>query len=350
MMKFKLIIKFFCLISVIFNYATNDLLSQKVPDIDRAISVKSKKLEKLDNFLNTPYRMSLIFSERYLAITDIDNFPSLHIIKFNSENDYEYYKGMGNEGRGPAEYLSPSDVISDTDHFYVFDSGNMKFVKYNTDFEVVSNEIINLRTDGLPVSVHKYKDNFLLTGINIGSKFEIADLDGKVVSKGGEDLSLGHNIPSRSLALAWHSYSAFSDEKRKIAIFSRGADFAEVFDIDSQNKISEYFNPEYKLPDMRVENRGEMPRLIPNNGAKTSFLWATSNDDKIYALYSGMKSSEENNNYGNLVFVFNWDLQLIEILKLDHLAFSIIVNSDGNLFTTQLYPEPAIRFVELIDL
>lgn len=318
---------------------------------EEIVKVNSEELVDLKNDLNTPYRMEFVLSDDYLAVTDIHNSPSLHIIKLSGNGNYEYFKAIGREGRGPGEYLNPSDIVSGRlgDHFYVYDAGNRKLIKYNSDFEPLKNQEINLRVQGMPVSLQQMDERFLVTGINVGSKFDVVNLEGEVVEKVGEDISLGSNVPPNALAHMWHSYSTFSPGQREIAVFSRAAEFIEVYDTESFKKTGEHFNENFKIPAVRLEESGGSPRLIPTDNAKTTFIWATSTDDKIFALYSGKLKTHDSDNYGNIVLVFDWDLNVLKSFELDHESFSILATEDNNLYSIQHFPYPAIKYVRLDD-
>lgn len=338
------------LVLIIVLFWANCLQAQEINDLSNAIEVESKPLADISSYLNTPYRMDFILSGDYIAVTDINNVPSLHIIKVDEVNGYDYVKGIGREGRGPGEYINPNVVISNagSDHFYVHDAGNMKFVKYNSAFEALTDEEIHIRPNGMPISIHKSGGQFLLSGVIVGAKYSVLDMDGEEVTNVGEDISLGNNVPPNILAQSWHSYSALNEDKNRIAIFSRFADFAEVFDEGSGEKIGEFVNPDFNIPEVQLERGGNMPRLIPSRNAKTAFLWATSTKENIYALYSGTSVREEVSSFGRYVLKFDWDLNLLDAYKLDHKSFSILADPDGNLYSLQLYPaEPLLRFVSL---
>lgn len=332
-------------------HLNNSAIAQNFNDSNEITKVDSEEIKVLEDHLNTPYRIDYVLTEDYLAVTDADNSPSLHIIKISNAGGYEYLKSMGREGKGPGEYVSPTDIVSglNEDYFHVYDAGNRKIVKYNSDFEAINNEEISLQVQGMPISLQMENDKFLVAGVIVGSKLNLINRQGETVGSAGEHISLGKNVPPNALALAWHSYSTYSSQQNKVAVFARSADFAEVYDIESLEKVSEFYNDDFKVPDVRVEESGNAPRLVPNEDAKTTFIWASSTDDKIFALYSGKSTSHESDNYGDKVVVFDWELNVMDVLELDHQSFSILATEDENLYSIQHDPMPAVRYINLND-
>ncbi|MGB3149812.1 MAG: BF3164 family lipoprotein [Maribacter sp.] len=70
--------------------------------------------------------------------------------------------------------------------------------------------------------------------------------------------------------------------------------------------------------------------IYPDN--KKGFLDATSNDEYIYALYSGksIEMSGEEAYYGQIVLQLDWDGKLVKRLKLDQPTKVICINRDGS--------------------
>lgn len=323
-------------------------IAQSEFEFNNSQAISSEEITSISDSLNTPLRMALLFDEEYLVVTDANNFPPVHKMKIIDNGALEYVKGIGREGRGPSEYLSPNVVIPvNDDMFYIHDAANLKLVPYNRDFEALTMEEFNFMTSAPPTSIHKSSDGFYVSGITVEGKFEVIDEEGNLTRKIGEDASLGNGVPPNVLALAWHSYSTYSPENSKIAVFSRAADLVELFDIATDEKVGVFANPDFSTPDVSLSNTGGMPRLTPNRGAKTTFLWATSNDEYIYALYSGKLATHEISNFGKYIMKFDWDINFIESYELDHQSFSIELDKVGNLYSIQLDPVPVIRYIEM---
>lgn len=331
---------------------SENVIAQNEINVVSATPVDSQILEDVTGFLNTPYRMEFVLNHNYLAITDIDNQPSLHIVEFSGIDNYEYVTGLGREGRGPSEYLSPNVIIDATDEnaFYVHDANGMKLVKYSSELTPLAKEEQIIRPNGLPITMHIFNDQFIVNGITVGGKFELLDNEGNSIRVVGDPISLGSELPSSALAQVWHSYSAFSPNEEKIAIFSRAADRAELFDLSTGDKVSEFVDSRFPVPDVRIENVDGTPRMLPGRNAKNAFSWATSNSNYLYALYSGEPDDSETSNYGKYIFVFDWNLNLLETYELDHHSFTILANEEGDIFSIQHNPVPAIRYISAEDI
>jgi len=347
MKKFVVIITVIC---ALINF--ENVQAQTEINVEGATPVASQVLEDVSGYLNTPYRMEFVLNHGYLAITDIDNQPSLHIVEFSGIDNYGYLAGLGREGRGPSEYLSPNVVIdaADENAFYVHDANGMKLVKYSSELSPLPKEEQMIRPNGLPITVHKFNDQFIVNGITVNGKFELLDNEGNSIRVVGDPISLGSDLPSSALAQIWHSYSAFSPSEQKIAIFSKAADRAELFDLSTGEKVSEFVDSRFPVPDVRIENVDGTPRMLPGRNAKNAFSWVTSNGNYLYALYSGEPDDSETSNYGKYIIMFDWDLNLLEKYELDHHSFTILANNEGDIFSIQHDPVPAIRFISAEDL
>ncbi len=314
------------------------------------VQLQTVPLDNVNHYFNTIYRAGIVFQGSYLIITDVSNRPSMHVLEIHSPGNVSYYGGFGDEGRGPENYLSPSDVVSSSETlFYVYDAGNRKLVPYNSSFEVQQREIITIQSAGLPVSIHADDQMFFLAGVTPNSRFEVMNKEGTVIDTFGELETIGSNIPPRLNALAWHSYSAYSPSHQRIALFSRSADKIDLFCSKSGELLNSKYNSDSGTPDVSVRSASSGSRLERGRNAKTAFIWAASNDETIYALYSGKRDDEEYNNYGDIIFTFDWDLNLTGFYQLDHQSFSIEADTDGNLYS--VYTEMGeIRFIEKSSL
>lgn len=320
-------------------------------DLSNTIPLESQELGALNEFLISPYRMEFILNSKYLAITDLDNQPSLHIIDFSNKDNYKYVTGLGKQGRGPSEYLSPNVIIDVTDEeaFYVHDANGMKLVKYDSEFNPLPNEELTIRPNGLPITMHLFNDQFIANGITVNAKFELLGKDGSSINGVGEPISLGSGLPPHVIAQAWHSYSTLSSNKGRVAIFSRSADRAELYDLSTEQKVGEFIDQRFPQPDLRIVDTGNNARAVPGRNAKIAFSWATSNNNFIYALYSGESVQSETSNYGKYILVFDWDLNLLGTYELDHHSFTILANNDGDIFSIQNDPIPAIHYISSED-
>lgn len=327
---------------------TNSVQSQDLGDLPET-ELSSDVLTQFEGKLYMPYRMNLVGDDNFLVVSDISNSPSVHIMEIGDEGDLSYLDGVGREGRGPGEFLSPDDVIpvKGSGSFYVLDAQGRKLVKFNESFEPQSRDEISLELNGVPVSVHSIGEEMMITGITMESWVDVINTDGETIRKIGEPADLGRDLPPHILGYAWHSVSAVNPEDRRIAVFSRSSDVAKMYDYEHETRVAEWENPDFNMPRIDVQDANGNPAPVPADDAKTTFIWATADEDYIYALYSGKPSSDDQSSYGETIVRFDWDLNPVDRLKLDHQAFSILIAPDNTLYSIEMEPAPALRVVSM---
>lgn len=281
-----------------------------------------------------------------LYVTDRSNKPSVWIFRIDETNDLHLFRELGREGRGGGEFLAPDQIFPQNNGsgIFVYDTGGRKLVRINNQFEIDSNEY-SFRTNGMPTNIHSIsEDLFLITGILPESRFEIYEKKGFELIRSesfGELTSLGDQFGNLHLASAWRSQSVYNSEIGRLALFSSYAERIELYGLDGE-LLHTVSSDENDVP--KVSYSGS--EFVFQNDAIVSYVSAASDDNYIYALYSGKNYGDEGAGNGSILHVFDWDLNFIEGFQLDHYSVSISAD-DGEIYSTQNHPEVAIRLIEL---
>jgi hypothetical protein len=305
--------------------------------------VKSTVL--LEDEVNFPFR-TLRYQNK-LYVTDRSNEPSVSIFRFNEKNEVKQFKRLGREGRGGGEFLAPDQIIPkiNGEGVFVYDAGGRKLVKINNQFEIESNDY-SFRTSGMPTNIYLMtEDLFIVTGILPESRFEIyqkKEFELTRKKRIGDLTELGDRFGNLHLASAWRAQSVFHPELNRLVLFSSFADRIELFDMDGEilHTIS---NIENEVP--KVGYSGS--EFVFHNDAIISYVSATSNDEYLFALYSGNNYGATGSGNGTIIHVFDWELNFIKGYQLDHYSISISADNNGNIYSTQNHPEAAVRLINL---
>lgn len=281
-----------------------------------------------------------------LFVSDRSNKPSVWIFRIDEANDLHLFKELGREGRGGGEFLAPDQIFPQNSGrgIFVYDTGGRKLVRINNLFEIESNEY-SFRTSGMPTNIYSIsEDLFLVTGILPESKFEIYEKRDFELTRSesfGELTSLGDQFGKLHLAAAWRSQSVYHSGMDRLALFSSYAERIELYGLDGE-LLRTVSSDEHDVP--RVSYVGS--EFVFQNDAIVSYVSAASDDNYIYALYSGNNREDEGAGNGSILHIFDWDLNFIEGFQLDHFSVSISAD-DGKIYSTQNHPEAAIRLIEL---
>ena len=287
----------------------------------------------------------LIFHDDKIVVTDKSNEPTIQV--FSHENTSLKQKhSIGSVGKGPGEFIDPWDIFIDQQegYIYIFDAVNRRIAVLNEKYELNENDYVYLKTDGFYTTLSIYNSSFIGSGITTGCMLEIIDIKGERIDCRGNhpDLGLKSEVSKRSVAQRWHSYSIINQHIGKAAFFYRFAKRVAVIDLEG-NLIKELVDEDLGIPITQVMGGN----ALPTNIDLRAYISVDANDEYIYALYSGEISTGPSSSLGRYIQKFDWNLNLIEVYKLDHLAINVHVDNQGNVYTIEYEPENNIRILEI---
>ncbi|WP_018128521.1 BF3164 family lipoprotein [Balneola vulgaris] len=281
-----------------------------------------------------------------VIVTDRLNTPIVHVFTFENQTQLKQINSFGNKGRGPGDFEDPWVMFSNDDSsmLYVYDAVNKRIATYSNEFELLENDYIIL--EGLNFFTNIFTNNnvFYGAGITPGCQLLVFDIDGKKVDCIGKhpDLNLNTEVSIITEAQRWHSYAVINFKENRIALFYRHAIRAALIDFGG-SILKEEIDSHFGVPLTEVNNGN----AYPADADMRAFIAATSNDDFIYALYSGEVSNGPSSSLGKYVIKYDWNLNKIATYKLDHSSISIYLDDNNMLYSIEFEPESRIRLLKL---
>ena len=289
----------------------------------------------------------LLFIDGKAIVTDKSNEPTVQVFSINSVNDFRFLTSFGKSGRGPGDFIDPWEIFTDTKNesrFYIFDAINRRIAVYTKEFELLDNNYISIKGAGFFTSIFRKDDVFYAAGITPECQLLIFDKKGDQIDCVGEQpsLNLKTKVSMPSEAQRWHSYAVMNPNENKVALFYRHAIRASLIKTDG-TKINEIIDDNFGVPFTEVIDGN----ALPTNADMRAFISATSNKNFIYALYSGRISNGPSSSLGIYVLKYDWNLNLINVYKLDHSSINIHVDERDNLYSIEYEPDSKIRLLSL---
>ncbi len=120
--------------------------------------------------------------------------------------------------------------------------------------------------------------------------------------------------------------------------------------IDSKLHKKEKIN---SYPTYKIENKEDLHSTSFSAHSPMGYMDVSATDEYIYLLYSGKSYAKHNNDVfcGNIVKIYNWDLEYICELHLDLSTYNICATEDNQLlYTVSLAPDYKVVKYEIPQL
>ena len=298
------------------------------------IPVKTENSTTFDN-IHLPRIMKVIGDK--LFISDDGREPSVHILKINEDHSLSYLKGVGRSGEGPGEFTRLQDIINADSIIYMYDGAQLKLVGYDKNVELLPEQQIKLKTQGLAESLYQTKEGqFVAVGAFFEDRFQVYNQEGKLTGKFGNVIPIDEKFTDRDNAISWRSFGAVNPEGNRVYLFSANANHIEMYNLDGALlKIIE--GKETPIPKM-VLNEFGWP--VDNDGIM-AYEGVDADEEFIYGFYSGVKRSAFRKGQGRLfeqmefnkIHKLDWKLNLVEAYKLDHVPIIFAADGAGGVYT-----------------
>lgn len=301
-----------------------------------------------DERLGQPQALAVV--GEHLVVLDAFKDPAVHVLR---RADGTRLGALGRDGSGPREFRHPRAVEADfrqPGRFWVFDSqlGRLTRIDLDGDSAVVGGAML-LRSDQLPSSPVWAGDTLILAaGLFSGGRLGRFDGAGRFTGTVGT-IPGGGDVPRPVAQHAYTGTMVARPDRSRFALLTRHADRIEIFGAGGE-PLSVGRGPQGFEPVYSFRTIGGSPSMTTGDDLRFGYISAAATNDAIYALYSGRARGELRGyaDYGTWLHVFDWDGELVRILKLDAYLLGIAVDPEGTtLYGTRLYPEPAVLRIPL---
>ncbi len=293
------------------------------------IPVSTDQQFLFDNIFN-PRKMRII--DGLMLVSDYQNFPPFHVLEVNSDGSLNYLRGEGTEGRGPGEFQLVEDFIETDSLVYVYDGGQLKLISYYKDMTPAPHDDIQMRINGRPITMNALSnERFVAGGLFFNDRFQVFNTAGDIILNAGEQIVFDDDYLPRELATSWYSFSVTRTGKDYVYIFSLNANLIEKYNGNGE-LLKRIQGQEFGLPRRKLEVV-DGQQFSVDDGGKAAYLWVDTDENHIYALYSGVLHEDLDGLSANKVHQFDWDLNLIKAYELDHDTHMIAADGNGGIYT-----------------
>ena len=313
------------------------------------IPVKTEKSVTFENIYR-PRVMKVIGDK--LFISDDSQEPSVHILEINEDHSLSYLKGFGRIGEGPGEFTRLQDIIKTNNIVYMYDGSQLKLVGYNKNGELLPEQQIELKTQGLAESFYQTKKGeFVATGLFFEDRFQVYNQEGELSGKFGNVIPIDEKFSARDNALAWRSFGAVNPEGNRVYLFAANANNIEMYNLEGE-LLKTIKGKETPVPKMTLNETG----WPIDNGGIMAYEGVDVNQEFIYGFYSGAKRSVFKKGKGSLfeqmefnkIHKLDWELNLVDAYELDHIPTAFAVDHRGGVYSISQTDEgTSIRYTEL---
>jgi len=278
----------------------------------------------------SPRKMRII--DGLMLVSDHQNFPPFHVLEADSDGTLNYLRGEGTEGRGPGEFQLVEDFIETDSLVYVYDGGQLKLISYYKDMTPAPHDDIQMRINGRPITMNAISnERFVAGGLFLNDRFQVFNTTGEIILNAGEQIVFNEDFTPQQLGTSWYSFSVTNPMKDFVYIFSLNADLIEKYNGEGE-LLKRIQGKDFGLPRRTLDVVNGQQHAV-DDGSKVSYLWIDSDENYIYALYSGELREELDGLSANLVHKFDWDLDLIKAYELDHDAYMITADGNGGIYS-----------------
>jgi hypothetical protein len=297
---------------------------------------------------------------RYLVVLDALRDPFIHVIDRDSG---EIIESFGRNGGGPGEYVGPTSIARDFSNqsaFWIFDLNQRRFTKNALDANgrlqpgpPPSLAILGTASSAEPIWVsatsllmHNWRDSTLLS---------LYDSRGNLrKTTGAIPIIARKDIDRLTFNRSYESRACDNNGNGKVALATRYAGHIFIYDANGDFIASgkSPFTFEPHIDTHPLTHKKDFVNGSPN--VRQGYLTCTANAHHIFALFSGRLQRPEirkRASYGHYVHVYDWDGDLVTILKLDVDALGIAVDETGKrLYSVQDDPNSPVRVFDLPDI
>lgn len=270
----------------------------------------------------------------------------------------EHLANKGEYGSGPLEFNRIEQLTSYKNKLYTYDM--MKSMLYEVFFLIEDTVCYSIRpiweeqlyntTTVLPNCDNK----FLCLGIYEDNQIKLMDDKGCVMESLFEYPYRDENekkLSNLNRFLAYQGCAVNSPNGTNFIHACSSCNYITAFSmIDSKLHKKEKIN---SYPTYKIENKEDLHSTPFSAHSPMGYMDVSATDEYIYLLYSGKSYAKHNNDVfcGNIVKIYNWDLEYICELHLDLSTYNICATEDNQLlYTVSLAPDYKVVKYEIPQL
>jgi len=242
-------------------------------------------------------------------------------------------------------FAGPVGFASGGAQFQMLDALTRRVATYGIgDSASTRNLVMVDSTAGLTEIYPLSKGQFLGVGLTVNGRFGTFDSAGRLQRALGTAPSQPDTAPLYVRQHAHRTVGTLSPAKDRLALLGKYGDALEILDtrghVIARGERPVKFDPQYV-----VAKRRGFPNVALIPDTRIAYVAATSDNDHIYALFSGraVGAAGAKAFRGRRVVVFDWDGRLQRMLQLEQDASAIAISPDGAwLFAIRVRPTASL--------
>jgi hypothetical protein len=290
---------------------------------------KESQTMNFKDYLGKTYSLEII--GKYLITRDDQVETKLTIFDIEKTPAHPIYTGY--VGQGPGELINPGPIIVESNEFYIYDASKMQLLSFNIDSIEIANYkphcFVPIKETGIIDIKQIDSDIFVAVGVFPEKRLKLINKQGNTTySSGSYPIELIKDVPEYVRGIACQSMLTSNRQKHTIAIAMRYGEHIQFYSIDSHKFLIELINERnIFLPKYTTRDNNGFPNFSPSEKTRWGYISITSNNNYVYALYSGKFQVRGTDFYkGTIIHVFDWDGNLVKIIELDKGSLSITCN------------------------
>lgn len=297
----------------------------------QVFNIKAEKLN-IDTYRLKSFGRMIVFKDHQCIIKENYLGESLLDKIYYTTDSLQSFAQMG---EGPDENIMPRLMQKkDKSSVNIFDLQKQQIITKDLS-KNISNKI---KIECMPLSIVQIKDGYIVSGLldkdeNDNNRYAILNNEGKYVKSFGDYPKDGIENGAKSKRLAYQGWIVYSSLLNRFATVTSSGAIFELYQIDTPPNLIKSYHDIYPVyindssPGVNSIKHGQ------DNIIGYTDIYAT--DKYIYALYSGKKIAQRNNDgmmnamLSNNIFIYNWNGECIYRLISDKKLFNICITDDN---------------------